>query len=174
MSAFVTTMFVSLSSPLYPQKPKPLAPISTLQQSESCTNFEVGGAPLSSQSSPKSHYTDFLKDGLWSLSPSSLRSSVQSYLSPTVKLVLEDTTSEKRGSSHDISTCRNSKARNQFRPQQKNKERSNQQLRHYADATLGTGSLRKVVKLPEGEDINEWLAVNGVFRSRQFAQSMLY
>jgi MOB kinase activator 1 len=29
---------------------------------------------------------------------------------------------------------------------------------------LGSGSLKKAVKLPEGEDINEWLAVNG--RSR--------
>jgi MOB kinase activator 1 len=26
---------------------------------------------------------------------------------------------------------------------------------------LGSGSLRKAVKLPEGEDLNEWLAVNG-------------
>lgn len=34
------------------------------------------------------------------------------------------------------------------------------QLRQYAEATLGGGSLRKVVKLPEGEDENEWLAVN--------------
>lgn len=33
-------------------------------------------------------------------------------------------------------------------------------LRQYAEATLGGGSLRKAVKLPEGEDENEWLAVN--------------
>jgi MOB kinase activator 1 len=33
-------------------------------------------------------------------------------------------------------------------------------LRQYAEATLGGGSLRKIVKLPEGEDENEWLAVN--------------
>lgn len=26
---------------------------------------------------------------------------------------------------------------------------------------MGSGSLRKAVKLPEGEDLNEWLAVNG-------------
>ena len=36
------------------------------------------------------------------------------------------------------------------------------QLRQYAEATLGGGSLRKVVKLPEGEDENEWLAVNSM------------
>jgi MOB kinase activator 1 len=34
-------------------------------------------------------------------------------------------------------------------------------LRQFAEATLGSGSLRKAVKLPEGEDLNEWLAVNG-------------
>ncbi|KAI4856291.1 hypothetical protein E4T45_02254, partial [Aureobasidium sp. EXF-8846] len=31
-----------------------------------------------------------------------------------------------------------------------------------AEATLGSGSLRKVVRLPEGEDKDEWLAVNVV------------
>eukprot|EP01117_Protostelium_nocturnum_P007136 TRINITY_DN2558_c0_g1_i2.p1 TRINITY_DN2558_c0_g1~~TRINITY_DN2558_c0_g1_i2.p1 ORF type:complete len:219 (-),score=55.91 TRINITY_DN2558_c0_g1_i2:936-1592(-) len=36
------------------------------------------------------------------------------------------------------------------------------QLKQYADATLGSGNLRQAVKLPEGEDINEWLAVNTV------------
>jgi MOB kinase activator 1 len=36
-------------------------------------------------------------------------------------------------------------------------------LRQYAEATLGGGSLRKAVKLPEGEDEDEWLAVNSEF-----------
>lgn len=35
-------------------------------------------------------------------------------------------------------------------------------LRQYADATLGAGSLAQAVKLPEGEDLAEWLAVNTV------------
>ena len=34
-------------------------------------------------------------------------------------------------------------------------------LRHAA-ATLGSGNLRLAVMLPEGEDINEWVAVNTV------------
>lgn len=34
-------------------------------------------------------------------------------------------------------------------------------MRQYAEATLGAGSLRQAVKLPEGEDLSEWLAVNG-------------
>jgi hypothetical protein len=34
------------------------------------------------------------------------------------------------------------------------------QLRKHIDATLGSGNLREAVRLPPGEDINEWLAVN--------------
>lgn len=35
-----------------------------------------------------------------------------------------------------------------------------QQLRKHIDATLGSGNLREAVRLPPGEDLNEWLAVN--------------
>lgn len=56
---------------------------------------------------------------------------------------------------------RNQRTRNQFRPRAPGKGgATSYQLRQYAEATLGGGSLRKVVKLPEGEDENEWLAVN--------------
>ncbi|KAF6148677.1 hypothetical protein GIB67_042636 [Kingdonia uniflora] len=34
------------------------------------------------------------------------------------------------------------------------------QLRKHIDATLGSGNLREAVRLPPGEDPNEWLAVN--------------
>ena len=55
----------------------------------------------------------------------------------------------------------NNRTRNQFRPRATGKGgTTSYQLRQYAEATLGGGSLRKVVKLPEGEDENEWLAVN--------------
>lgn len=54
----------------------------------------------------------------------------------------------------------NQRTRNQFRPRNAHKGTTSYQLRQYAEATLGGGSLRKVVKLPEGEDENEWLAVN--------------
>lgn len=54
----------------------------------------------------------------------------------------------------------NQRTRNQFRPRNTTKGTTSHQLRQYAEATLGGGSLRKVVKLPEGEDENEWLAVN--------------
>ncbi|KAJ5501043.1 hypothetical protein N7527_012164 [Penicillium freii] len=45
-------------------------------------------------------------------------------------------------------------------PRSAAKGTSSYQLRQFAEATLGSGSLRKAVKLPEGEDQNEWLAVN--------------
>ncbi|KAL5324079.1 hypothetical protein ACEPPN_008622 [Leptodophora sp. 'Broadleaf-Isolate-01'] len=57
-------------------------------------------------------------------------------------------------------TCSNQRTRNQFRPRNATKGSTSYQLRQYAEATLGGGSLRKIVKLPEGEDENEWLAVN--------------
>lgn len=58
---------------------------------------------------------------------------------------------------------RNQRTRNQFRPRNTAKGTSSYQLRQYAEATLGGGSLRKIVKLPEGEDENEWLAVNSMY-----------
>ncbi len=59
----------------------------------------------------------------------------------------------------DVSS--NARTRGQFKPRNANKGTSSYQLRQFAEATLGSGSLRKAVKLPEGEDLNEWLAVNG-------------
>ncbi|XP_044955379.1 MOB kinase activator-like 1A isoform X1 [Hordeum vulgare subsp. vulgare] len=35
-------------------------------------------------------------------------------------------------------------------------------LKRHIDATFGSGNLREVVRLPVGEDLNEWLAVNTV------------
>lgn len=34
------------------------------------------------------------------------------------------------------------------------------QLQKHIDATLGSGNLREAVRLPPGEDLNEWLAIN--------------
>jgi Mob1/phocein family len=56
---------------------------------------------------------------------------------------------------------RNSRTRSPFKPQKAGRGTSSWQLKEFAEATLGSGSLRKAVKLPEGEDENEWLAVNG-------------
>lgn len=43
------------------------------------------------------------------------------------------------------------------------------QLRKHIDATLGSGNLREAVKLPDGEDLNEWLAVNSKIFLYSFA-----
>ena len=44
------------------------------------------------------------------------------------------------------------------------------QIRKHIDGTLGSGNLREAVKLPTGEDLNEWLAVN----SNSFYLSLLH
>ncbi|GJJ72832.1 MOB kinase activator 1 [Entomortierella parvispora] len=44
--------------------------------------------------------------------------------------------------------------------------------KEYAEQTLGSGNLRLAVHLPEGEDLNEWLAVNTVDFFNQI--NMLY
>lgn len=56
----------------------------------------------------------------------------------------------------------NQKTRAPFKPKTSSRGTSSYQLRQYAEQTLGSGSLRKVVKLPQGEDLDEWLAVNVV------------
>lgn len=37
----------------------------------------------------------------------------------------------------------------------------------HAAATLGSGNLRLAVMLPEGEDLNEWVAVNSKYRGKK-------
>jgi MOB kinase activator 1 len=69
--------------------------------------------------------------------------------------------------------CRNARTRGPFKPRGAVKGSSSYQLRQFAEATLGSGSLRKAVKLPEGEDLNEWLAVNSMFRSYKGGGSKL-
>lgn len=55
----------------------------------------------------------------------------------------------------------NARTRGQFKPRNANKGTNSYHLRQFAEATLGSGSLRKAVRLPAGEDLSEWLAVNG-------------
>lgn len=50
-----------------------------------------------------------------------------------------------------------------FKPKRNIPEGTKQyQLKRYAEATLGSGNLRRAVILPDGEDLDEWLAVNTV------------
>jgi MOB kinase activator 1 len=78
-----------------------------------------------------------------------------SYLSPAVRAL--------KGSLHILTPPSNARTKGPFKPRSSTRGTSSYQLRQFAEATLGSGSLRKAVKLPEGEDINEWLAVNGVW-----------
>ncbi|KAJ3157513.1 MOB kinase activator 1B [Irineochytrium annulatum] len=61
-----------------------------------------------------------------------------------------------------------------FKPTKKNipEGTTQHQLKKYAEATLGSGNLRLAVLLPDGEDLNEWLAVNAVDFFNQI--NMLY
>ena len=36
------------------------------------------------------------------------------------------------------------------------------ELLKYSSATLGSGNIKMAVQLPDGEDINEWIAVNSM------------
>ena len=76
-----------------------------------------------------------------------------SYLSPAVRALKEG--------NFGLTPPSNARTRAPFKPRSSAKGTSSYQLRQFAEATLGSGSLRKAVKLPEGEDLNEWLAVNG-------------
>ena len=50
-----------------------------------------------------------------------------------------------------------------FRPKRNHRVGTKRyELHKFAQATLGTGNLHEAVMLPEGEDVNEWLAVNTV------------
>lgn len=51
-----------------------------------------------------------------------------------------------------------------FKPRKSIPEGTHQyDLLKHAEATLGSGNLRLAVLLPEGEDLNEWVAVNCMF-----------
>jgi len=52
-----------------------------------------------------------------------------------------------------------------FKPKKHIPEGSHQfELMKYSMQTLGSGNLRLAVALPEGEDLNEWVAVNSKSR----------
>ena len=66
-----------------------------------------------------------------------------------------------------------SRSNKTFKPKKHIPEGTHQyDLMKHAAATLGSGDLRLAVKLPEGEDLNEWVAVNTVDFFNQI--NMLY
>nr|XP_054109281.1 MOB kinase activator 1B isoform X2 [Callithrix jacchus] len=75
---------------------------------------------------------------------------------------------------HEASRVYNgSRSSKTFKPKKNIPEGSHQyELLKHAEATLGSGNLRMAVMLPEGEDLNEWVAVNTVDFFNQI--NMLY
>ncbi|CAO2639430.1 MOB kinase activator 1B, partial [Lemmus lemmus] len=73
----------------------------------------------------------------------------------------------------DMSFLFGSRSSKTFKPKKNIPEGSHQyELLKHAEATLGSGNLRMAVMLPEGEDLNEWVAVNTVDFFNQI--NMLY
>lgn len=70
-------------------------------------------------------------------------------------------TNTKRNFFVDFSGSRSSKT---FKPKKNIPEGTHQyDLMKHAAATLGSGNLRNAVALPDGEDLNEWVAVNSEY-----------
>lgn len=62
-----------------------------------------------------------------------------------------------------------SKSNKTFKPSKKMSEISqNSDLMKHATVTLGSGNLRQAVILPEGEDLNEWVAANSKYNQKFF------
>jgi hypothetical protein len=89
--------------------------------------------------------------------------------SPSLASLLGSSTNRKHDDNNNIEALKThahssssaDRTRSPFKPQKSGRGTSSWQLKEFAEATLGSGSLKKAVKLPEGEDENEWLAVNG-------------
>jgi hypothetical protein len=170
MSGFITTMFVSSPSsaflPAFPAKPKPLVPIFTFAQSQSCMNLRMD--------LDVRDFHDIGLDGDAGSEISRSRSALDlarprdtyqsSIIGPAARARAEAPRNRGyfSGTSLLSSFFSNPRTRAPFKPQKSNRGTSSWQLKQYAEATLGSGSLRKAVKLPEGEDKDEWLAVNGM------------
>lgn len=70
--------------------------------------------------------------------------------------------------------CSGSRSSKTFKPKKNIPEGSHQyELLKHAEATLGSGNLRMAVMLPEGEDLNEWVAVNSKWANLFFVRGAL-
>ena len=185
MTSFINTMFVHNSPPQpYSQSPKPLPALHSniLAESESYIHFAHPTSPEPSYQSPlQKHFQDVLYEN-HQTSPTTNVPHSRSNI--PVPVQIESRTHDVhrgqfRGLGHgikdiakqaDLLTRSNSNARTRnqaaFQPQKRAKGTNSWQLKQFAEATLGSGSLRKVVQLPEGEDRDEWLAVNGTYTFR--------
>ena len=175
MANFINTMFVHNSPPQPYSPPKPLPALHTnfLAESESCLHLSYPESPQSVYQSPLQRHIQNVFD-----TPPAARSSGipvpvrqenrqhEAQQPAAYKGGLGFGLAEEISKKTDLLTRSDSNARNRnqqtaFQPQKRAKGTNSWQLKQFAEATLGSGSLRKVVQLPEGEDRDEWLAVNG-------------
>lgn len=177
MTSFINTMFVPTSPPQpYPQSPKPLPALQSnvLASSESYPHMYCPESLQSVYHSPLQRHIQNVLDQSNTTSPrSQIPVPVQqeyrhheTHRGPGLGLGFGFKDIVKKA---NLLTRSNSNARNRntasFQPRKGQKGTNSWQLKQFAEATLGSGSLRKVVQLPEGEDRDEWLAVNGVIVS---------
>jgi MOB kinase activator 1 len=173
-------MFVHNSPPQpYSPSPKPLPALHTnvLAESESCLHLPYPESPQSAYHSPLQRHIQEIFDGdATNFTPphaSGIPLPVkqenrhhETHRPAAHKGGLGFGLAQEIMKKADLLTRSNSNARNRnqqpsFQPQKRAKGTNSWQLKQFAEATLGSGSLRKVVQLPEGEDRDEWLAVNG-------------
>jgi MOB kinase activator 1 len=151
MASLLTTMYEFLKSSPSAQ---PLSPHLTFKQSSSCVTINSYTFLATSDQQYNGN-----RESHASPSPSPSPSCSPTTQSRAAQLLRQGLDFPSGHSNNVFSS--NARTRGQFKPQRANKGTTSYQLRQFAEATLGSGSLRKAVKLPEGEDLNEWLAVNG-------------
>ena len=178
MTSFIQTMFVTFPPQPYSQYPRALPALHTnvLAESESCIHMQYPQSPQSVYQSPLQRHIQSVFDSTPYQSgpptgiPVPVRQEDRHHeihrAHKGLGFGLQDIAKKA-----DLLTRSNSNARNRtqasFQPQKRAKGTNSWQLKQFAEATLGSGSLRKVVQLPEGEDRDEWLAVNGMSRISQ-------
>lgn len=174
MTSFMNTMFVHSSPPQpYTQSPRPLPALhcNILAESESSNSIQFPAPPPGAYKSPlQKHLQEALfYDTKHHNSHIPVPVHVENRTHETHRGHQLPARGEKAtdiGRKADLltfSSNSNARTRNQaFQPQKRAKGTNSWQLKQFAEATLGSGSLRKVVQLPEGEDKDEWLAVNGM------------
>lgn len=167
MATYMQTMFVHYSPPQFPRSPQPLPAIQSDVLAESASSLHLLSelcvpdhayySPLQRQLQMQMHDGSGMASGLEEsrLGHGEYRNhEAQRGLGFNLAYVAKKA---------DLLTRSNSNARTKqaFQPQKRGKATTSLQLKQFAEATLGSGSLKKVVQLPEGEDRDEWIAVNG-------------
>jgi len=188
MTSFIQTMFVHNSPPQpYSAASQPLPALHTnvLAESESYIHIPYPSSPESVYQSPLQRHIQNVFD-----TRNDTHTSPQHAPGLQAPLRQEDRHHEIHRASkglgfgiNDIvrkadlltrSNSSNARSRNQtsFQPRKGAKGTNSWQLKQFAEATLGSGSLKKVVQLPEGEDKDEWLAVNGEYKNHRISAAV--